>query len=175
MADIINDFNSGIIIIKDTYDINDFVPIIGTMSPNNEYIMSFVNLERVKRFESFTYSSSGEIETRFLETYFRVSRNGTNYTEWFDLNNSITNFPPFDPLDNMWIDIKWKRSGSKLDGDIVKLEQWELFKAVNDKWVSGRDTKNRLLFDEFLFFDRANRDIGDELIINTDTIRKFCC
>ena len=121
MADIINDFNSGIIIIKDTYDINDFVPIIGTMSPNNEYIMSFVNLERVKRFESFTYSSSGEIETRFLETYFRVSRNGTNYTEWFDLNNSITNFPPFDPLDNMWIDIKWKRSGSKLDGDITLL------------------------------------------------------
>jgi hypothetical protein len=121
MADIINDFNSGIIIIKDTYDTNDFAPIIGTMSPNNEYIMSFVNLERVKRFESFTYSSSGEIETRFLETYFRVSRNGINYTEWFDLNNSITNFPPFDPLDNMWIDIKWKRSGSKLDGDITLL------------------------------------------------------
>jgi len=63
---------------------------------------------------------------------------------------------------------------SKLDGDIIKLEQWELFKAVNDKWVSGRDTKNRLLFDEFLFFDKANRDIGDELIINTDTIRKYC-
>ena len=63
---------------------------------------------------------------------------------------------------------------SKLDGDIIKLEQWELFKAVNDKWVAGRDTKNRLLFDEFLFFDKANRDIGDELIINTDTIRKYC-
>jgi hypothetical protein len=63
---------------------------------------------------------------------------------------------------------------SKLDGDIIKLEQWELFKAVNDKWVAGRDTKSRLLFDEFLFFDKANRDIGDELIINTDTIRKYC-
>ena len=46
---------------------------------------------------------------------------------------------------------------SKLDGDIIKLEQWELFKAVNDKWVSGRDTKNRLIFDEFLFFDKANQ------------------
>jgi hypothetical protein len=63
---------------------------------------------------------------------------------------------------------------SKLDGDIIKLEQWELFKAVNDKWVSGRNFKERLLFDEFLFFDKANRDIGDELIINTDTIRKYC-
>ena len=63
---------------------------------------------------------------------------------------------------------------SNLDGDIIKLEQWELFKAVNDKWVSGRNFKERLLFDEFLFFDKANRDIGDELIINTDTIRKYC-
>jgi hypothetical protein len=63
---------------------------------------------------------------------------------------------------------------SKLDGDIIKLEQWELFKAVNDKWVAGRDTKTKLLFEEFLFFDRANRDIGDELIISTDTIRKYC-
>jgi len=63
---------------------------------------------------------------------------------------------------------------SKLDGDIIKLEQWELFKAVNDKWVAGRDTKSRLIFDEFLFFDKANRDIGDELIINTDSIRKYC-
>ena len=63
---------------------------------------------------------------------------------------------------------------SKLDGDIIKLEQWELFKAVNDKWVAGRNFKERLLFEEFLFFDKANRDIGDELIINTDTIRKYC-
>lgn len=63
---------------------------------------------------------------------------------------------------------------SKLDGDIIKLEQWELFKAVNDKWVAGRDTTRRLLFEEFLFFDKSNRDIGDELIINTDTIRKYC-
>jgi hypothetical protein len=61
-----------------------------------------------------------------------------------------------------------------LDGDIVKLEQYELFKAINDKWVSGTDYTKKFLFEEFLFFDRANRDIGDELIINTDTIRKYC-
>lgn len=131
MADIINDFNSGIITIRDTYDTlvplgsPDFAPIIGTMSPNNEYIMSFVNLERVKKFDSFTYSSSGELETRFLETEFRISRNGINYSEWFALNNTITNFPPFDPLDNMFIDIKWRRSGSKLDGNI-RLLSYEL-------------------------------------------------
>ena len=68
-----------------------------------------------------------------------------------------------------------QEAGSTLDGDIIKLEQWELFKSLNDKWVAGHDFINKkLLFEEFLFFDRANRDIGDELIINIDTIRRYC-
>ena len=63
---------------------------------------------------------------------------------------------------------------STVEADTIKLDTWELFKAINDKWVSGIDFNEKLLFDEFLFFDRANRDIGDELIINVDTIRKYC-
>jgi len=63
---------------------------------------------------------------------------------------------------------------STTDADTIKLDTWELFKALNDKWVSGIDFNEKLLFDEFLFFDRANRDIGDELILNVDTIRKYC-
>jgi hypothetical protein len=63
---------------------------------------------------------------------------------------------------------------STINGDTIKLDTWELFKAVNDKWVSGIDFSEKLLFDEFLFFDRANRDIGDELILNVDTINKYC-
>lgn len=63
---------------------------------------------------------------------------------------------------------------SNIQAETIKLDTWELFKAINDKWVSGIDFNERLLFDEFLFFDRANRDIGDELILNVDTIRKYC-
>lgn len=63
---------------------------------------------------------------------------------------------------------------NKIDGDTIKLDTWELFKSINDKWVSGIDFENKLLFDEFLFLDRSNRDIGDELIVNIDTIRKYC-
>lgn len=69
---------------------------------------------------------------------------------------------------------EFESTNSKINGDVVKLEQWELFKAINDKWVSGIDFNRKLLFEQFLFFDRANRDIGDDLIINVDTIRKFC-
>lgn len=131
MSNILNDFSSGIITISDSYDINaatgsiDSTPIIGTVSPNVEYIVSFIELEKVKNFESFTYSSEGELQTRYLDTYYRISRNGNTYTDWLVLNENITNFPPFDPLDKMWIDIKWVREGSKLDGDI-KILSYEL-------------------------------------------------
>lgn len=70
--------------------------------------------------------------------------------------------------------VETESNNSKLNGDVVKLEQYELFKSINDKWVSGINFNNKLLFDQFLFFDRANRDIGDDLIINVETIRKFC-
>jgi hypothetical protein len=125
MADILNDFSTGIITISDTYNSEtignpDSAPIVGTSSPNI-YIQSFIELEKVKSFNFFTYSTIGELQTRYLETYYRISRNGVSYTDWLELNTSITNFPPFDPLDKMWIDIKWIRVGSKTDGDIKLL------------------------------------------------------
>jgi hypothetical protein len=63
---------------------------------------------------------------------------------------------------------------NKIEGDTFKLDTWELFKSINDKWVSGINFEEKLLFDEFLFLDRSNRDIGDELIVDVDTIRKYC-
>ena len=68
---------------------------------------------------------------------------------------------------------------SSVDGDNTKLEIWELFKAINDKWVAGINFSNpgpdkKVLFEEFLFFDRSNRDIGDSYVVNVDTIRKYC-
>jgi hypothetical protein len=63
---------------------------------------------------------------------------------------------------------------SKFEGDSTKLEMWEVFKALNDKWVAGIDFSTRSLFEEFLFFDKSNRDIGDDFIINVDSIIKYC-
>jgi hypothetical protein len=68
---------------------------------------------------------------------------------------------------------------STFDGDSSKLEMWEVFKAINDKWVAGINFSEtgpdrKVLFEEFLFFDRSNRDIGDDFIINVESIRKYC-
>lgn len=52
----------------------------------------------------------------------------------------------------------------------IKTELWETFKALNDKWISGMDLKNKTLFEDLLLLDRASRNIGDKVIIN---IEKF--
>jgi hypothetical protein len=44
----------------------------------------------------------------------------------------------------------------------IKLEQYNYFKSFNDKWVAGNSIGQRLLLEEFLFLDKANRDIGDK-------------
>jgi len=53
-----------------------------------------------------------------------------------------------------------------IEADNLKLELYTTFKTLNDRWVAGTDLTQQTLFERFLFFDRANRDIGDEAIIN---------
>jgi len=62
---------------------------------------------------------------------------------------------------------------SSMKGDVAKLELYEFFKTLNDKWISGGDFQSRTIFEDFLFFDRANRDIGDKLIIDVNGLRSI--
>ena len=62
---------------------------------------------------------------------------------------------------------------SKVDGNVPKLELWKSFQALNDKWVSGQDFKSRTLFEDFLFLDRANRPIGDKVVVNISELEGF--
>ena len=47
-----------------------------------------------------------------------------------------------------------------------KVELWESFKALNDKWIAGNDFKNKTLFEDILLLDRASRNIGDKVLID---------
>jgi hypothetical protein len=55
---------------------------------------------------------------------------------------------------------------SKLEGDQTKVELWESFKALNDKWISGADFKTKTLFEDVLLLDRASRNIGDKILVD---------
>lgn len=48
----------------------------------------------------------------------------------------------------------------------LKLDLYQSFKSFNDKWVAGNSIGQRLLIEEFLFLDKANKDIGDEFYID---------
>lgn len=146
----ISNFNLGIITITQSYNINatqsevDATPYFFTI--DDEYIISYIELDRVEKFTKFSYIASGVLGTRYLETYYRISRNGNFWTQWLSLEEEIQNFPPFDPLDKMWIDIKFVRSGSKEDGDIrlISFELiGELLQDTNDGTAivgSGKDS-----------------------------------
>ena len=53
-----------------------------------------------------------------------------------------------------------------LDSEVAKVEIYETFKVLNDKWIAGGDFQNRTLFEDFLFLDRANRNIGDKIVVD---------
>ena len=45
----------------------------------------------------------------------------------------------------------------------LKLETYNSFKLFNDRWTAGNSLGQRLIMEEFLFLDKANRDIGNDL------------
>jgi hypothetical protein len=55
---------------------------------------------------------------------------------------------------------------SVISGDQSKVENYEVFKALNDKWISGGDYTTKTLFEDIMFLDRASRNIGDTLLID---------
>ncbi len=130
MPQIVSDLNEYTLSISEEYD------VLATQSTDPEYtpyfddidqelILSFIDLDLVQKMVSFEYLSIGTLSTRYLETYYRISRDGNSWTDWLILDSEIQNFPPFDPLDRMRIDIKFIRKGTKMDGSI-RLTSFEL-------------------------------------------------
>ena len=52
----------------------------------------------------------------------------------------------------------------------LKLELYNYFKSFNDKWVSGNSLGYRTLMEEFLFLDKANKDIGDQAYLSLEKL-----
>lgn len=55
---------------------------------------------------------------------------------------------------------------SAIQGEQSKVENYEIFKALNDKWIAGADFTNKTLFEDILFLDRASRNIGETIILD---------
>jgi hypothetical protein len=116
----------GTIILSDKFDVSaatqsaEYTPYFNNI--DDEYIVTFINLENVKEFHKFTYDSLGLTEGRYLQQFYRVSRNGSTWSDWLDLKRNIDNFPIIDSKDQLFIEIKWVRKGISSIGSIRLLE-----------------------------------------------------
>ena len=122
-----SDLLNGTIQIFDKFDIGatqsgdyNFTPTFPSIG--SEYILTFDNLTNVIKFEKFQYDTLGMTSERFLNNFYRISRDKTNWSAWLPLNRNIENFPVIDPNDPLYLDIKWVRAGSSTIGTIRLLE-----------------------------------------------------
>lgn len=125
MKEIISNLDNGTIKISEVYDIDientpESTPYLDSIG--SEYIVSINNLENVISIDKFFYDTIGITDTRLLLNYYRISRDGINWSDWLDLNHNITNFPDVNSKDPMYIDIKWVRVGTNPNGTIRILE-----------------------------------------------------
>ena len=160
MQQVVSDLQNGTINISQKYDIYAATASVDA-TPNfssvgSEYIISFVNLQNVKNFAKFQYDTLGLTDGRFLRNYYRVSRDGNNWTEWLDLKRNIDNFPIVDTLDPLFLDIKWVRDGISTIGNIRILEyslqgELERTETLDDSTISLPPGKNIIWSAPFIF------------------------
>jgi hypothetical protein len=62
---------------------------------------------------------------------------------------------------------------SVIDGQQSKVENYEVFKSLNDKWISGGDYSSKTLFEDILFLDRASRNIGETILLDIFEMRNM--
>jgi hypothetical protein len=87
---------------------------------------------------------------------------GQNQKMWHFLTELTKNFNKL-KADNTGriLDIK-----HGYNDEVLKLELYNYFKSFNDKWASGNSIENKPLLEEFLFLDKANKDIGDNVFVS---------
>jgi len=126
MLDIKSDLRDLIFTAEFTFE-GDETPIFS--NKGEEMIFSIVDIEGVEYLKDFSYTSTGSNNRRYLDTFYRTSRGDGKWTEFLELNEGeILNFPPTDPLDKLFIEVKFIRNGDSL-GDI-KLNGFKLIGEI---------------------------------------------
>lgn len=135
----------GILIISDKFDVNaptysvDYTPYFSNIS--SEYMLSFTNLQGVKKITKFSYDTLGSTDNRYLKAYYRISRNEIEWTQWMELKTIVDNFPIIDPKDPLYLDVKWIREGSNSIG-VIKLLEYNIQCELERDVVDGESAIN---------------------------------
>lgn len=155
-------------------------PYVSGTSSNNEYLDFFkdLNIElspsNVLQFRPLILMYSGYIKNnlgdRTLLAFQTYLKNNVLTKASERLSIYLTQ------LTGKFTSLKTKENKNQLtifsgyNDDTLKLEEYNYFKTFNDKWVSGNSLGSRSLMEEFLFFDKANKDIGDIAYISLEKL-----
>jgi hypothetical protein len=130
MYQIISNIAEGRISISDSYDIFGTNSTAADAPPtftsvDEEYILSFPNLQNVSKLTKFYSDSLGIRESRYITSFYRISRDQLQWTDWLPISRDIVNFPKIDSKDPLHLEIKWKRLGTSSDG-IIRLISYRI-------------------------------------------------
>ncbi len=169
-TDIIN----GTLLISDKFDIGAATSSASAtpqfLQPESEYILSFPEIRNVKKLTRFTYDTLGLTDNRYLLQYYRISRDGSRWTDWLDLKRNIDNFPLIDVKDPFYLEVKWIRKGFSTIGAIKLLEykiEGELERPVNDEVGTNNISSNSSLVIKPPFIYKVFKISDVEIISST--------
>lgn len=138
---------------------------------NSNNVVVFSNLIKVYGTQKLLSSVNGDVYDQFqfiqdINTYLTEKNTFLNLV----LNNTLTTLNKVLPqIDNTNVTPIY----SSYDGPQSKLELWTTFKAFNDKWVAGAEFGERTLFEQVIFLDRANRDVGDKILVDILALNRY--
>ena len=148
---------------------NTIIGIFGNTSTNPTDAQFIKTFDRVK---PPTYTSQPNPLSSNPSVFKTVMTNYLNKVDSFndklidgtmnDLRNS---------LDDIQINPEEQSKSDLIGEPQPKLEYWESFKALNDKWIAGNDFKTKTLFEDVLLMDRASRNIGDKVLVDIDKLK----
>ena len=147
-------------------------------------VMSFASV--IKTY--YTYSllnnltngaNIGSFGNYYYESYYQLPGLGPDATSTSYLPNEYfyvqTDVAGVDPAKDLTDEVKIDER-PEIKADNLKLEMYQAFKTMNDKWISGTQLGGEgirdgvpyynTLFERFMFLDRANRDIGKSAVID---------
>jgi hypothetical protein len=120
------------------------------------------------------YIKNGEAQNSTSFKKYLVDNVISNTNEIIGLKNRHDLFltlltPMFGNLNSKMKDVKLSNESGFNEG-LIKLELYNYFKLFNDRWASGNSIGQRPLIEEFLFLDKANKNIGNLAYLTMDRI-----
>ena len=118
------------------------------------------------------YATQKLLDTKLKPTSFKKLLN-TYFDNCVGLQNNILNgiltgvrknLPDYQEVPEATVD-------SRIDGQQTKVNLYETFKSLNDKWIAGGDYKTKTFFEDILFLDKASRNVGDTLYLDIFTLK----